>query len=100
MAYDIYSEKGYVAPGPSIGGLRDLKKDLTSKKVLSASNPQLASLVTNGYSPAPIRLKTECMALMKKYKTMFPKGVLSTLSELSQAAAKCGTIVILHDHVS
>jgi hypothetical protein len=93
MAYEICDEKGWIAGGPSIGGLSELKEEL--KKINPATYPQMASLLTHGYASNPTRLKYEAMALSKICKS---KDVCSTLVELGKAAAKSKEIVILHDH--
>jgi hypothetical protein len=94
MAYDIYDEKDYVAGGPSIGGLSDLKDEL--KRISPATYPQMASLLTYGFAKSPMRLKYEAMALSKQVQS---PTVKATLIELGKAAAKSQTIVILHNHL-
>lgn len=95
MAYDLHDEQGFVAGGPSIGGLTDLRKSLST--ISPAVYPQMASLLTYGFCSSPIRLKYEAVALSKQAQ---PASVKKTLIELGKAAAKSRTIVILHNHVS
>lgn len=94
MSYAIYSEKGYIAPGPSIGGLRDLSNALTSKKINPVMYPQVSRLFQEGVANSPLRLRLECVALSK---VVTQPDVKQTLIELGKAAAKAKTIVILHD---
>lgn len=95
MSYDIYDEKGYVAGGPSIGGMSDLKNAI--KPLSAATYPQMSSLLKFGYSASPIRLKYEAMKLGKQVQS---STVAATLVELGKAAAKAQHIVILHNHLS
>lgn len=93
MAYEIDDEQGFVAGGPSIGGLSDLKAEL--KQVSPAVYPQMANLLTYGYANSPTRLKYEAIALSKIVKS---PTVKATLIELGKAASKAITVVILHDN--
>lgn len=93
MAYEIDDEQGFVAGGPSIGGLSDLKEEL--KHISPATYPQMANLLTYGYANSPSRLKYEVVALSRIVKSATVK---QTLIELGKAAAKAVTIVILHDN--
>lgn len=95
MAFDIHDAKGFVAGGPSIGGLQNLRADL--KSISKAAYPQLEALLTYGYATNPQRLKFEVQALSKQCPT---DTVKQTLLEIGAAASKAKEIVILHNHVS
>lgn len=96
MAYDINDSNGFVAGGPSIGGLADLREELTARNAASLY-PQLSMFLDKGYASNPSKLKFECQALSTLVKRTTVK---QTLVELGLAANKAKDIVILHNHLS
>lgn len=94
MSYDIHGDQGvYVAGGPSIGGLADLKEELAKSP---NAFPQIIAFVDKGYSGNPVRLMYEFRMLAKRAKS---DTVKKSCAEIAEACKKCKEVVILHNHL-
>lgn len=88
MAYDWYDANGYLAPGPSIGGWRDVKPLLRGR----AS----AELVETGATEALDALATEAAAALARTDDA---EMIETLTALRDAARRADSVLILSDGV-
>jgi hypothetical protein len=96
LAYDIYGEHGYVDGGPSLGGLREFRKEVERRRNRGRF-PQLADFLEKGFSSKPRLFARECRLLAM---TVRNKEVRFTCEALAQAAMKSGQIVILSSGVT
>lgn len=97
MAYYIFDSNGYKANGPSIGGLRDIKAELTRCIETPSKYPQMQMFLSQGYATKPLQMKVECADLANKVESATVKD---SLNKLSESAGKCSDIVILRDSVA
>lgn len=93
MAYTLHDEDGHVGHGPSVGGLRNLKKFLSTQ---TAKHPALDMLLLHGVTQLTTKLAVECRLLATKAKT--DPDVESTLTSLAASADHAKGIVVLVSH--
>jgi hypothetical protein len=92
MAYSFYDTKGYIGPGPSITGWRDVKKLLEEYKDIP--RPALEQLIEHGHTNMLPALAVECRNLSNKTKDQDIKNTLKALSGLAKRAQE----VIILEH--
>jgi hypothetical protein len=93
MGYSYGDSKGWLAPGPNIGGAHALMSYLR-KNVEAGDYPELRNLLTEGESIRPMVLKGEALRLAKKTTD---EDVKDTLLRLARAAAKAtGYLMVTH----
>lgn len=96
MSYDINGDGGnFVAGGPSIGGLSELKQEIAAR-INPKLIPNVVQFLNDGHSSNPSRLKYEFQAVAKQVKS---PTVKKTCLEIAKAAGKCKDVVILHNHI-
>lgn len=97
MSYDINGDGGkFVAGGPSIGGLSELKAEI-AQRINPKTIPNVMQFLNDGHSTNPMRLMYEFQAVAKQVGIA---SVKKTCLEIAKAASKCKEIVILHNHLT
>ena len=91
MAYTFEDEKGFLGHGPSINGLRELKKFFYSNAQLK-DYPAMEMLLKHGATHLTAKLAAESRALAETCKD---KDVKSSLTSLASDAAKATGAIVL-----
>jgi hypothetical protein len=89
VGYTLEDEDGYLGDGPSIEGLRQMKKFFFSQK---EEHPALTEFLNQGYTNCTLQLSKECKRLAE---IATDKNVRITLKALAADARKAKGIVIL-----
>lgn len=83
MAYTYHDANGYLEPGPSINGWRELKALAVQSRL---ALPALGQLLEHGYTNLLVALAIECRTLSAKTDNQDIKSTLSHLAGLTQKA--------------
>ena len=92
MGYTLSDEGRFLDLGPSINGLRELKKFLSHHP--KTKFPALQMFLEDGYTPLTKALATECRVLAKLAGAAHPDVAIS-LTSLGVSASKARGIIIL-----
>lgn len=90
MAYKFNDVNGFVADGPSINGLREVKQLMVEYK--DWPRPALEQLLEHGHTDMLPALSVECKNLANKTND---KDIKSTLIKLAAAALKAKEVIIM-----
>jgi hypothetical protein len=92
MAYNYADSRGWLALGPSIGGVTALFDAL--KKIDPRPYPNVHELLTTGECASPDAVNGEALRLARKIKN---RDVKDTLLRMAKAAAKAkGYLAVTH----
>jgi hypothetical protein len=89
MGYELNDENGFIASGPSISGLRDMKHFFSSYET---ENPALREFFKEGCTTRTSTLAAECKGLAL---IATDEDIRESLKELGKSAKKAKGIVIL-----